>query len=78
MNQEIIQILKDLKKDLPVDVWKFKELAEQKLNCEFYYDESAVPERELEISKMLGSMCMTESMLILYAMRKQLQLNSKT
>jgi hypothetical protein len=52
MNQEqIIQILKDLKKALPMDVWKFKELVEEALNCEFYYDESAEPKREYTVSK---------------------------
>jgi hypothetical protein len=48
---QIIQTLKDLRKALPIDVWKFKELVEEATNCEFYYDESVVPERELEISK---------------------------
>jgi hypothetical protein len=52
MNQEqITQILKELRENLPMDVWKFKELVEEATNCEFYYDEVSEPKRELEVTK---------------------------
>jgi len=49
--EKIIQILKDLKKALPIDVWKFRELVNEATNCEFWFDEVSVPKRELEVTK---------------------------
>ena len=34
-----------------MDVWKFRKLVEQKLNCELYYDEVSEPRRGLDITK---------------------------
>jgi hypothetical protein len=48
---KLTQVLKELRNALPMDVWKFRELVEEATNCEFYYDESAEPKRELAITK---------------------------
>jgi len=34
-----------------MDVWKFRELVEEALNCEFYYDEVSEPKRKYDITK---------------------------
>jgi hypothetical protein len=46
-----IQVLKDLKKALPMDVWKFAELVEKATNCEFRYDENAEPTKRVKIAE---------------------------
>jgi hypothetical protein len=46
-----IQILKDLKEALPMDVWRFKETVEKATNCEFHYDENAEPKKRIKITK---------------------------
>ena len=45
------QVLEELKKQLPVDVWAFKKMVEERLGCEFYFDESVEPEKEYDITK---------------------------
>ena len=47
---QIIQVLKDLKKDLPVDVWKFKELFKETTGCGFEYDSAVEPDRRIKLS----------------------------
>ena len=45
------QVLEELKKQLPVDVWTFKKMVKERLGCRFYFDESAEPEKEQYITK---------------------------
>ena len=54
MSQTQIQIqtvFKELRKRLPVDVWKFKELVKEAINCEFLYDENAEPTKRIKIAE---------------------------
>ena len=48
---QITQILKELRKALPVDVWKFKELFREATNCEYYFDIASIPKKEYSVSK---------------------------
>jgi len=51
MKEQIVQILKDLRKELPLDVWKFKDKFKDLVNCEFYFDEIAKPKKEFNVTK---------------------------
>jgi len=52
MREQLVRILEELKKELPMDVWSFRKLFEEKTQCEFYYDESAEPSKELSIKNV--------------------------
>jgi hypothetical protein len=47
---QIKQVLEELRKQLPMDVWTFKKMVEERLGCEYRYDESVEPDKRLELS----------------------------
>jgi len=50
------EILEELRKELPMDVWSFRKLIEEKTHCKFYYDESAEPSKALNVTKSITLM----------------------
>ena len=48
---QIKQVLEELRKQLPMDVWAFKKMVEERLGCEFYFDESVEPKKEYNITR---------------------------